>query len=1455
MAKTISDEVMKLSIVINGNEGQKALFDLEKATRKLNEENKALGLQKKQLEKQGKQETEQYKLLSASMKANSAEIVSNKAKMKILQDQIGLTGLTISQLQSKATMLRNTLRNMVPGSADYIKFNNELKQVNTRLAEVSGKAKQTKLSLGSMADGFNRYQGMALSFVAILTGMVLSVQKILDINGKLAGAQSNVMKTTQMTRQEVDELTKSFGLLHTRTSRINLLGIAEQGGRIGIAKEEIGAFVNVMNKAAVSLGDSFTGGAEEVANKLGKIKFLFQETKDLGVEQTYNSIGSAINDLGANGVASEQNIADFTTRIGSLTDVLKPTIQETLALGAAFEESGIESEVSSRAYGIFMNRASTGAGDFAKVMGISKKAVEDMINTNPMEFMLQFAEGMKGMDATEVAKTLDFLKINADGANKVIGAMGNNTSRFRELIDLSNKSFADGTSLINEYNIKNNDLEAILERLSKTVSGWFTSETFVKWLTISVSWLAKFIGAIEDTDGKATAWKNTLVFTAKVIAIVTAAMVTNVSWQKLVALWTTRNTEATLLYNIAAKARAFADGVAMVASQAYAATTMLLTGNLKGAQQAFRVLTATMMTTPWGFILGAIAAIGTAYLVFRDNIDEAAIAQKMMSDIHAEASGNIAKQKAEVDLLTKMLKDENISREKKIKIIERLNELIPDHIGHLTLENIKTAEGIGILKQYTDELYKNARAKAVQSKFDELAKQKVEVERKSVGDLRKEQTLGFLGTRAYDNFTTRKDFEDYVSKNFGKASADKQKDIVDKMISGSALSDKMEQLARLDAQMKALEPEIVTNTIKDLDDNSNGPKEGDKKTISGIGYTFKGGKWVKDYNVPGVTGGEGSGKSGSTKNPNSSQEEINRIKLDRESKYNDELLKLNRQLEDDKIAAMQDGYQKELLIENQRYKREIDDLERQKIHADDLAKLDEDIAKAKESKDISKYNDLMTIRKGWDEKNKVLDDRIDAIKEGKMAIHKQKLATIEEKAATEAINKKKEAFDREKQLREIKFNEEINKLGKNKIAKRKLTEKYEQDELVYQENFLRELINDFNKIIGEGVFNEIDLSLLTPEQVQAFTDEAAKVGLTLSELIAKKNELSGKQKADNQEALGVSGGQADIFGFTPENWLQLQDNLAAGKAGIDEMVFAVSALTNAYGMYSKFLEINEKKQLATFERNTNTKKARYKQQLDTGRITQEQYNRYVEKADDDLAKKKAQIENKQAKRQKAITISQIAMNTAMAIMGIWAQFPKFDFGATAAVMSGVVGALGLAQIAMVAKQPLPSASGYEEGLYPEYVKREQDGKVFKSKPAGKTRSGLVTNTSHFMVAENGPEMVIDNKAWTKMNPAVKDALIRDLQGIKGWENGYYNEQLKRYEVPAGSGSTPAPSPTNDSELLLMVLGVLQENTEVMRDIRENGLEAFVSNKDFKSMKNIREGLKKEDALRKNNQIR
>jgi len=1398
MAKTISDEQMKLTVIINGNEAQKQLSDLEKSTRKLNEENKSLLLQKKLLEKQGQKDTDAYRALTRAIRDNNAEVTANKNKMKELQDQLGLTGLTLKQLSDKALALKLALRNTIPGSEMNQKYAAELKGIQDRINEVSGKAKDAKLSIGSLADGFNRYQGIALSVIATLTGVVFSIQKIIDINGKLSDAQADVMKTTGMTKDEVDALAKSFGLLQSRTARINLLGIAKEGGKLGISKNEILDFVKVMDKATIALGEDFAGGAEEVANRLGKIKGLYGELRDAGVEVSFEAVGSALNDLGADGAASEANIADFVTRIGSMPEVFKPSIAEALGLGAAFEESGINAEKAGSNYAKVITLAANNVAGFAKQMGKPKKAIEDLINTNPTEFFLQFSQSLKGLSGTQLASVLDSLKLNDNEVKQVLGAASQNTDLFRKRIDQAGKSMNVATSLTNEYNIKNNNLAATLEKIGKKISGWFSSETFIKWLTVAVDWVARFVGATKDADGSVSAWRNTLVFAAKVIAIVTAALITNTAWQQLVVLWTNRNTQATLLYNIAAKARAFADGVAMVASQAYAMTTMLLTGNIKGAIQAFRVMTATMMTTPWGFILGAVAAVTAAYVLFSEEAKEAATAQSMLADTQKQVSDIVEKESATFLSLISIINDNKASLEARTAALEKAKQIGGEYTKGLTLENAATFEGKKMIDAYVASLEKKAMLQVLENRQQAIME-----------DMQKRKNMSLEEeTKWYDYLVASiKSLANpslYGSELVIRASKRKS----------DALKELQNQLNLTNAEMKAF-LQANPNIIKTIGTDPTG-------TVTPTGDT----------------------EGGAKKDPNSTQAEIYRLKLEAQAKYNEAALRLQRQLEDDRIAAMEDGYAKELALENQRYQREIDDLKRQKVHTEEMAKLDEDIAKAKQDKDITGYNALLQIKKGWKEKNLLLDAQINQIIEGKAAIHNLKLATIEEKGAKDILEKRKKAHEEAKVLRELAYQQELLALGNNEIAKRKLTQQYQQNELIEEEKFLKELLEKFKDIIDKGGFEGINLDLLSPEQVAQFEAEAAKVGLSLQQLIQKKRDLQAKQNAEDQAALGIGGGEADIFGFTPSNWMQLFNNLESGKLGINEMVFAVQALTNAFSLYDQFATASENKRLQQFEKQSNQKKNLYKKQLDSGAINQNQYNKLTEQQDNELAKKKAEIEHKQAKRQKLMAISQIMMNTAQAIMGIWAQFPKFDFGATAAIMSGVVGALGLAQIAKVAKEPLPSP-GFEDGLYnTTLLRRQQDGKVFSSRFGGKTKSGLVKDTSHYMVGENGPEMIIDNKAWTQMHPEVKDSLIRDIQRVKGFENGYYKEGT----LYSGNTSTNV----EDNSLYPMMLAMLTENVALLQYFKENGLNAYVSNKDMNSMRKLKEGLDKYNAIRTEN---
>src|SRR5699024_6403366 len=146
--------------------------------------------------------------------------------------QIGVNGLSMAQLQSRARTLQLQLRHLIPGSAEYKRYEAELKVINTRLKELRGSAIATESSLSKLAGGFNKYAAIGTAFLASLTEVIITMQKVIDYNGKMSDSLADVRKTTGLTVDEVDELNKSFGAFNTRTSRVELLKLAEDAGRL-----------------------------------------------------------------------------------------------------------------------------------------------------------------------------------------------------------------------------------------------------------------------------------------------------------------------------------------------------------------------------------------------------------------------------------------------------------------------------------------------------------------------------------------------------------------------------------------------------------------------------------------------------------------------------------------------------------------------------------------------------------------------------------------------------------------------------------------------------------------------------------------------------------------------------------------------------------------------------------------------------------------------------------------------------------------------------------------------------------------------------------------------------------------------------------------------------------------------------------------------------------------------
>lgn len=140
------------------------------------------------------------------------------------------------------------------------------------------------------------------------------------------------------------------------------------------------------------------------------------------------------------------------------------------------------------------------------------------------------------------------------------------------------------------------------------------------------------------------------------------------------------------------------------------------------------------------------------------------------------------------------------------------------------------------------------------------------------------------------------------------------------------------------------------------------------------------------------------------------------------------------------------------------------------------------------------------------------------------------------------------------------------------------------------------------------------------------------------------------------------------------------------------------------------------------KKNDQEKKALDKR-LKAGVISQKDYDKQVAALDADLDAKKAKIAREQAKREKVMSIFQIGLNTAAAIMKIWAEVPKVDFGASTIALTALVSAIGALQLATAVATPLPMArkGGRIEGATHEQggvlVNTENEERIISSAPA------------------------------------------------------------------------------------------------------------------------------------------
>jgi TP901 family phage tail tape measure protein len=712
MANKLRDEDLQLNIIVNGDKGKKELGDLEKSTRDLTNRNKELRAEKEKLIRAGKQETAEFKKVTAEMAANNKAIKSNEARMTELRQEIGITGLTMRQLRSEQTRLKRLMDSSTPGTAQWKQYRLELDKVEAQIKKVSTGAKTTHFSIGKMADGFNRYFSMLTVWAASLTGMIFGLKKAANLFAEFDDKVADVQKTTGLTRDEVIGLDKELQKIDTRTAQEDLLGLARIAGKLGKDNvEDIEGFVRAADKINVALNEDLGGDIEETVRKLGKLTQIFNLEEQFGTEQALLKVGSTINALGAASTANEGYLVEFTSRMAGLAPAAGISAPQVLGLASTLDQLAQTSEISATTFAQVIPNMFKDTATFASVANMSVADFTTLLETDANEALVRLLEGLNGNNdgMAEMIRKLDSLGVDGTRGTNVLLRLAKSTDTLREQQALANIEFEKGTSLTEEFNIKNNTRQAQLEKARKNISliTRELGENLSPAILVSTNALTYFIKAMVQIIRITKQYYPIIISSAAAIAAYTIALKLNTA-EKRLALMTSK--------------------LGLAAERAYITVKALLTGQIKIATIAQRAWNVAVKANPIGAALAVIIAVGAAIWQYSKHVNQATAAKKLLNDVETEAAKNIAEQKTNVELLLQAAKNEKRSLDERKAALAELNRISPKYFGNLTLEKINTQEATTATENYTKALLKQARVQAAKEKLVEIDKELIDIQ-------------------------------------------------------------------------------------------------------------------------------------------------------------------------------------------------------------------------------------------------------------------------------------------------------------------------------------------------------------------------------------------------------------------------------------------------------------------------------------------------------------------------------------------------------------------------------------------------------------------------------------------------------------------------------------------------------------------------------------------------------
>ncbi|MEH2875847.1 phage tail tape measure protein [Segatella copri] len=623
-------------------------------------------------------------------------------------------------------------------SEEWKKLQQKLKEVKREMNAINSESKETTSLWSRFVNVLNTNWGAVSQIIAAYAGLSMTIRKCAQAYADMEESMANVRKYTGQTDEEVHRMNEDFKRMDTRTAREQLNELAGSAGRLGItSKDMIEEFVDGADKINVALGDDLGEGA---VDKIGKLAQMFGEDKTKGLRGAMLATGSAVNELAQNSSANAGYIVDFTADLSGVGIQAGMTQAQLMGLASALDQNMQEEATSATVFSQLITKMYQEPAKFAKIAGVEVTKFSNLMKTNANEGLMTFLSAMKSRGGfAEMAPMFEEMQLNGTRAVGVLSAVASHLDQVRTAQDLATQSYASGTSVINEFNVQNNTVQAQLDKAKKRFEDLTVElgEQLIPVTRYAISTLSIGIHVLSTLITFTFTHVKQLTIIGSAIAVCTAL------WYK---------------ETIAIKLKAAATTYAAAIDKAYIATTTLLRAAMVALQATWAYLTKGVqgyvvvmraarlasLTNPWAALATVLTVVGVAVYgavkaftsyneAMRNSTQEAknnrAVAEAQAS-LAKKVSDATLDERNKVDMLNKVIHSNAYTVDERRQAIAAMQKLVPEYHASISKEGKLYNDNQIAIQNYIKELENAAMAEAIYERKVEINKKKLELKLK-----------------------------------------------------------------------------------------------------------------------------------------------------------------------------------------------------------------------------------------------------------------------------------------------------------------------------------------------------------------------------------------------------------------------------------------------------------------------------------------------------------------------------------------------------------------------------------------------------------------------------------------------------------------------------------------------------------------------------------------------------